>query len=240
MPVPGGFAFDPECTEFVAECAGDDRGITASKFTVDNTGTDHARIVEVIPARAKSQIPAFSGERRRCKQRRGARKHECPQFHNILLGTPEAKPPARRPLQRRCDMGLTAWFEEGFRLSESSDFGSDIPQLGIKAQRQRFLQIGNAGRPAGSRLCADDALDGFHVTETPEVEAAFEIDKLLCEFIEIPTRFDIAINPPPSLSHARIGSVSAASTMAAFCGFESNTRGVCGCLLPKRNSSTRY
>src|SRR5665213_484092 len=97
MPVPCGFAFDPERTEFIAECAGDDCGITASKLAVDDTGTNHTRIVEMIPARAKSQVPTFSGERRRRKQRSNAREHQCPQFHNILLGTQKAKPPARRP-----------------------------------------------------------------------------------------------------------------------------------------------
>src|SRR6185437_10997437 len=67
-----------------------------------------------------------------------------------------------------------------------TDHRAHVDQLGKERMLERATQESDAGRSAGSRLVADDALDGFHVPEAPQLEAFLDIDQLFAHVVRIP------------------------------------------------------
>src|SRR5262249_16349314 len=94
------------------------------------------------------------------------------------------------------------------KSNKGLNLGAHVPQLGIEAQIECFLEVVHARSSAGAGLVADNALHCLHVAEAPEMKPVFELDKLFRELIEIPVRFGIVINLPPRLCDTRVGHVS--------------------------------
>src|SRR5690606_16698579 len=73
---------------------------------------------------------------------------------------------------------------------------ADLEYLGKKREIQRLLQETHAGRAAGARLEADDALDRLHVTEAPELEVLFDVDELLRHLVGVPVVGPVLVDRP--------------------------------------------
>src|SRR5450631_1472040 len=81
------------------------------------------------------------------------------------------------------------------------------PELREEAQLQGLRKIGDAARPPGAALVADDALDGLHVRVAPQLEVVVEVDELLGELVKIPVRLRAVVNRKPGCCHAIIRDV---------------------------------
>jgi len=64
-----------------------------------------------------------------------------------------------------------------------ADSGTNVEQFREEGEVEGRAEEANPGRAARTSLVADQALDRFHVAESPELEALLDIDELLAEFV---------------------------------------------------------
>src|SRR5689334_10162023 len=91
----------------------------------------------------------------------------------------------RREIARRS--GVPAKSERrlwgGFVEWVLADSGTNVEQFREEGEVEGRAEEANPGRAARTSLVADQALDRFHVAESPELEALLDIDELLAEFV---------------------------------------------------------
>jgi len=72
--------------------------------------------------------------------------------------------------------------------------GADVEELGEEIEVQGALKKAYSGGAAGAGAEADDAFDGFHVAEAPELEILFDVDQLFAHFVGVPVEGGILID----------------------------------------------